>query len=218
MSTSGILTNLRGEKLPPLGWELAEGRARLSSTAGRGAEWNGARRRRVAGCVISGAVVAAPVSRLRILYASPHAAGFVIDQGRCIGCHACTVACKSENEVPLGDFRTWVKYTEEGAFPSVKRSFTVLRCNQCTAAPCVAICPVTALDKRRDGIVDIDPSVCIGAPAGLPTTPCTSTRRPGPPRNATSARIGRSGLAPPARGLPRGDHPGTSTTQAPSPS
>jgi len=88
--------------------------------------------------------------------------GFVLDQSRCIGCHACTVACKSENDVPLGSFRTWVKYTERGEFPEVKRSFAVLRCNQCTQAPCVTICPVTALDKRPDGIVDVDPTACIG--------------------------------------------------------
>lgn len=88
--------------------------------------------------------------------------GFVLDQSRCIGCHACTIACKSENDVPVGDFRTWVKYTEEGSFPTVKRSFTVLRCNQCTDAPCVTICPVTALDKGLNGIVDVDPKLCIG--------------------------------------------------------
>ena len=89
--------------------------------------------------------------------------GFVIDQTRCIGCHACTVACKSENEVPVGVFRTWVKYTEEGEFPSVKRSFAVLRCNQCTNAPCVTICPTSALEKRsQDGIVDVNPDACIG--------------------------------------------------------
>ncbi|MDH3629090.1 MAG: polysulfide reductase NrfD [Acidobacteriota bacterium] len=88
--------------------------------------------------------------------------GFVIDHGRCIGCHACTVACKAENDVPVGSFRTWVKYTERGNFPDVRRSFGVLRCNQCTDAPCVEICPVHALDKRDDGIVDIDPQRCIG--------------------------------------------------------
>src|SRR5262245_46824570 len=88
--------------------------------------------------------------------------GFVIDQRRCIGCHACTVACKSENEVPLGKFRTWVKYTERGEFPAVKRSFAVLRCNQCSAAPCVTICPTRALEKRPDGIVDVNPDHCIG--------------------------------------------------------
>jgi Fe-S-cluster-containing dehydrogenase component/formate-dependent nitrite reductase membrane component NrfD len=88
--------------------------------------------------------------------------GFVIDHSRCIGCHACTVACKSENQVPVGSFRTWVKYTEEGEFPAVRRSFAVLRCNQCTAAPCVTICPTGALAKRPDGIVDVDPKACIG--------------------------------------------------------
>jgi len=88
--------------------------------------------------------------------------GFVIDHTRCIGCHACTVACKSENDVPVGNFRTWVKYTESGTFPSVRRGFSVLRCNQCTEAPCVEICPVTALSKHENGIVDVDPEVCIG--------------------------------------------------------
>ncbi len=97
--------------------------------------------------------------------------GFVIDHSRCIGCHACTVACKSENDVPLGSFRTWVKYTESGTFPEVKRDFAVLRCNQCTDAPCITICPVTALDKRNDGIVDIDPSVCIGCKACMQACP-----------------------------------------------
>jgi len=97
--------------------------------------------------------------------------GFVLDMTRCIGCHACTVACKSENDVPLGDFRTWVKYTEQGSFPDVKRSFTVLRCNQCTEAPCVAICPVTALAKRPDGIVDVDHRICIGCKACMQGCP-----------------------------------------------
>jgi len=97
--------------------------------------------------------------------------GFVLDKTRCIGCHACTVACKSENDVPLGDFRTWVKYTEQGAWPETKRSFTVLRCNQCTDAPCIEICPVTALEKADNGIVDIDPRVCIGCKACLQGCP-----------------------------------------------
>lgn len=97
--------------------------------------------------------------------------GFILDQRRCIGCHACTVACKSENEVPLGDFRTWVKYTEVGSFPAVRRHFAVLRCNQCTSAPCVTICPVVALHKRADGIVDLDKDVCIGCKSCLQACP-----------------------------------------------
>jgi Fe-S-cluster-containing dehydrogenase component/formate-dependent nitrite reductase membrane component NrfD len=98
--------------------------------------------------------------------------GFLMDHRRCIGCHACTVACKAENDVPVGSFRTWVKYTEVGRFPSVRRHFAILRCNHCTDAPCVTICPVTALDKReRDGIVDIDRDACIGCRACMQACP-----------------------------------------------
>ena len=96
---------------------------------------------------------------------------FAIDQTKCIGCHACTVACKSENQVPVGDFRTWVKYSEVGSFPAVKRHFAVLRCNHCTNAPCVTICPVTALHKRDDGIVDLDRDACIGCKACMQACP-----------------------------------------------
>ncbi len=97
--------------------------------------------------------------------------GFVIDHDRCIGCHACTVACKAENDVPVGSFRTWVKYTEKGRFPQVKRSFLVQRCNHCTDAPCVTICPVNALFKRPDGIVDVDRDACIGCRACMQACP-----------------------------------------------
>ena len=61
--------------------------------------------------------------------------GFVIDQRKCIGCHACTVACKEENQVPLGVNRTWVKYIEKGTFPDTRRYFSVMRCNHCDNAP-----------------------------------------------------------------------------------
>lgn len=88
--------------------------------------------------------------------------GFIIDNRACIGCHACTVACKSEHDVPLGVNRTWVKYIEDGIFPNSTRSFSVMRCNHCSNAPCVTMCPVTALYKREDGIVDFDNERCIG--------------------------------------------------------
>jgi Fe-S-cluster-containing dehydrogenase component/formate-dependent nitrite reductase membrane component NrfD len=88
--------------------------------------------------------------------------GFAIDQRTCIGCHACTVACKTEHEVPVGQFRTWLKYVEKGEFPATTREFAVMRCNHCTDAPCVKICPTKALFKRDDGIVDFDRDRCIG--------------------------------------------------------
>lgn len=91
--------------------------------------------------------------------------GFIIDNRKCIGCHACTVACKSEHEVPVGVNRTWVKYIEKGEFPDTRRLFSVMRCNHCADAPCVEICPVTALFTRKDGIVDFDDRRCIGCKA-----------------------------------------------------
>jgi Fe-S-cluster-containing dehydrogenase component/formate-dependent nitrite reductase membrane component NrfD len=97
--------------------------------------------------------------------------GFVIDQRRCIGCHACTLACKSENQVPVGVFRTWVKYIEKGEFPNTRRYFTVERCQHCEDAPCVEICPTRSLYKRKDGIVDFDSDRCIGCKSCMQACP-----------------------------------------------
>jgi Fe-S-cluster-containing dehydrogenase component/formate-dependent nitrite reductase membrane component NrfD len=96
---------------------------------------------------------------------------FVIDNRKCIGCHACTVACKSEHQVPLGVDRTWVKYIEKGTFPNNRRFFSVMRCNHCERAPCVTICPVTALYHRDDGVVDFNAARCIGCKACMQACP-----------------------------------------------
>jgi len=97
--------------------------------------------------------------------------GFVIDNRRCIGCHTCSVACKAENQVPLGVFRTWVRCVDKGQFPDTRRHFQVTRCNHCDRPPCVAICPVAAMYRRSDGIVDFDPSRCIGCKACMQACP-----------------------------------------------
>ncbi|MGE5250538.1 MAG: 4Fe-4S dicluster domain-containing protein [Bacteroidota bacterium] len=100
--------------------------------------------------------------------------GFLIDQSKCIGCHACSTACKSENQVPLGVYRTWVKYVETGEYPDVRRRFQVTRCNHCANPPCVRICPVSAMYQRNDGIVEFDPSVCIGCKSCMQACPYDS--------------------------------------------
>ncbi len=95
----------------------------------------------------------------------------VIDNTRCIGCHACTTACKSENLVPLSVTRTYVKHVDVGVFPQTRRAHQVTRCNQCEHAPCVTACPTTAMFKRADGIVDFDKSICIGCKACMAACP-----------------------------------------------
>ena len=95
----------------------------------------------------------------------------VIDHTRCIGCHACTTACKSENMVPLSVTRTYVKHVDIGEFPQTRRAHQVTRCNQCAHAPCVTACPTTAMFKRPDGIVDFDKSICIGCKACMAACP-----------------------------------------------
>ena len=97
--------------------------------------------------------------------------GFVIDNRKCIGCHACTTACKSEHDVPVGVNRTYVKQVEKGEFPDTRRIFSVMRCNHCTDAPCVTICPVEALYTREDGIVDFDNNRCIGCKSCMQACP-----------------------------------------------
>jgi Fe-S-cluster-containing dehydrogenase component/formate-dependent nitrite reductase membrane component NrfD len=97
--------------------------------------------------------------------------GFIIDNRKCIGCHACTTACKSEHDVPVGVFRTFVKQVEKGDFPNTRRVFSVMRCNHCTDAPCVEICPVEALYTRPDGIVDFDKNRCIGCKSCMQACP-----------------------------------------------
>ncbi|MCB8942681.1 MAG: polysulfide reductase NrfD [Ardenticatenaceae bacterium] len=105
------------------------------------------------------------------LTVTPKNYGFVIDNRKCIGCHACSTACKSENEVPLGVYRTWVKYVEQGAFPNTHRHFQVTRCNHCANPPCVRICPTEAMYQREDGIVEFDNRACIGCKACMQACP-----------------------------------------------
>ena len=83
-----------------------------------------------------------------------------LDIERCIGCHACSVACKVENTVPLGRFRTKVYYLDEGKFPKVERHFLPTLCMQCEDTPCLKACDRVAIIKGADGIVRVDADRC----------------------------------------------------------
>ncbi len=88
--------------------------------------------------------------------------GMVIDTRKCIGCHACTVACIAENKLPPGVVYRPVIDKEVGTYPNVTRRFLPRPCLQCDEPPCVPVCPVGATYSRADGIVAIDYDRCIG--------------------------------------------------------
>ena len=87
----------------------------------------------------------------------------VIDLRKCYGCHSCSIACKSEFNVPLGVWRSWVKAIDKGKYPNVKRSFLPRLCNHCKKPPCVSVCPTQASYRDEEkGLVDIREERCIG--------------------------------------------------------
>jgi Fe-S-cluster-containing dehydrogenase component len=91
--------------------------------------------------------------------------GIVIDQERCIGCEACSVACKLENKasdywIKVETQGSNVKDTPTGTFPSVELKFLPKLCNHCKHPPCVDSCSVDALVKRDDGVVVLNQDLC----------------------------------------------------------
>ena len=92
-----------------------------------------------------------------------------VDLENCVGCHSCTMACKAENNTPVGVDYNRVIEIEEGDFrdarktPSVGVTFVPMPCMHCGRPACQAACPVGAITKRKeDGIVLINKDKCIG--------------------------------------------------------
>lgn len=95
----------------------------------------------------------------------------VIDQSRCVGCMACIVACKRENDVPPEDYRTRVLEITDGKFPKLRTEFRSELCNHCANAPCVDACPTNASHKGENGTVQIDRRKCVGCKACIAACP-----------------------------------------------
>lgn len=91
--------------------------------------------------------------------------GMVIDLETCVGCHACTIACKVSNGTPPGIHFASVLEHEVGVFPNARREFLPLLCNHCDDAPCVDVCPTGASYQREDGIVAVNADACMGCRA-----------------------------------------------------
>lgn len=107
--------------------------------------------------------------------------GFAIDLRKCTGCETCSIACKTQNKLPLGVFRNSVKFQEAGTYPATKLHALPWLCQHCSDAPCIANCPVDEIDAaltfpdgeifvyakkatyiRPDGVVRVDEDRCIG--------------------------------------------------------
>jgi Fe-S-cluster-containing dehydrogenase component len=95
--------------------------------------------------------------------------GMVIDLQKCVGCGACAIACKTENNTQdrgKGQTYNWADFvmTTEGKFPNTKFTARPVLCNHCTDAPCVKACPVTpkAMHKHENGMTIHNMERCIG--------------------------------------------------------
>lgn len=97
--------------------------------------------------------------------------GMVIDLNACIGCNACTMACRAEHATPKGIFWAKVLEKEVGKFPSARRIFLPVLCNHCRSPICMEVCPTGATYQRPDGIVLIDYDMCIGCRSCMEACP-----------------------------------------------
>jgi len=100
----------------------------------------------------------------------------LVDTDRCIGCHACSVACKMQWELPEGVWWSRVptigggepkeplngRDKPAGTYPNLQMAWLPLLCMHCDDAPCATVCPVGAISQREDGIVVLDKDKCIG--------------------------------------------------------
>jgi tetrathionate reductase subunit B len=113
--------------------------------------------------------------------------GMIIDLEKCIGCHACAVACKAEWEVPAGEGRNWVKRLGPSLTPEgLASTYYPGLCNHCDGPACVDACPADPVkmefkDRKSgavkvmevaatwkdpfDGTVQIDKERCLGCGA-----------------------------------------------------
>ena len=97
----------------------------------------------------------------------------VIDTKLCVGCGACVVACKTENDVPEGRNRVWVVEEVNGTYPNLSMEIRSERCNHCTNAPCVSACPTGAshYHKSSENLVLVDSKKCTGCKACMAACP-----------------------------------------------
>ncbi len=90
--------------------------------------------------------------------------GMLFDETACIGCNACSEACREVNDVPEGVSRlTITRSNPMGEYPNTHYKFDRISCQHCDNAPCVYVCPTGAAYIEPDtGIVDVNSDKCVG--------------------------------------------------------
>ena len=88
---------------------------------------------------------------------------FIFDENKCVGCHACIVACMNENGLQSSVRWRNVYSSNDFHFPDLPLFHLSLACNHCDEAPCLKNCPALAYSKdEKTGAVIHDPKKCIG--------------------------------------------------------
>ncbi|MFT7669217.1 MAG: tetrathionate reductase subunit B [Planctomycetota bacterium] len=89
--------------------------------------------------------------------------GWVVDARRCFGCHGCEVACKAENDVPLGKYiRQTIFHDHTRSNGAVARIMVPMSCQHCEDAPCIKACPCGSMHKGPGGTVQVNYDTCSG--------------------------------------------------------